>query len=61
MLRSIPQLKQLLVCRSGSVDEQLAAEGEGAEFVFEAEALELEGGANRQEDVIALGSQRSRG
>ena len=60
MLRSSPQLKELFVCCSGSVDEQLAAEGERAEFVFEAEAFELEGGANRQKDMVALGSQRSR-
>jgi len=61
MLRSSPQLKKLVVGGSGSVDEQLAAEGEGTEFVLEAEAFELEGGANRQEDMVALGSQRPGG
>jgi hypothetical protein len=34
MLRSSPQLKELFVCCSGSVDEQLAVEGERAEFVL---------------------------
>jgi hypothetical protein len=61
MLRSSLQLKKLVVGRAGSVDEQLAAEGEGAEFVLETEAFELEGGANRQEDMVALGSQCSGG
>ncbi len=61
MLRSSPHLKQLVVGRSGSVDEQFAAEGGGAEFVLEAEAFEFKGGANRQENMIALGSQCSRG
>jgi hypothetical protein len=61
MLRGSPQLSELVVCGSGRVDEQFAAEGEGVEFVFEAEAFELEGSANRQEDMVALGSQRSGG
>jgi len=42
----------------------LRQRGERAEFVFEAEAFQLEGSANvspRQEDVIALGPQRPRG
>jgi hypothetical protein len=61
MLRGSPHLKKLGVSRSGSIDEQLAAEGKGVEFVLEAEAFELEGGANRQEYMVDLGSQRSRG
>ena len=61
MLRGSPHLEELAVCGSGRIDEQLAAESERAEFVFEAEAFELEGGANRQKDMVALGSQRSRG
>jgi len=61
MLRGSPQLKKFVVGRSRGVDEQLAAEGERAEFVFEAEAFQLEGSANRQGDVIALGPQRPRG
>ena len=61
MLRSRPKLKQFVVGRSRRVDEQLAAEGERTEFVLEAEAFELEGGANRQEDMVALGSQRASG
>jgi len=40
-------LEELAVGGTGSVDEQLAAESERAEFVFEAEAFELECGANR--------------
>jgi len=39
----------------------LRQRAKGAEFVLEAEALKLEGSANRQKDMVALGSQRSRG
>jgi hypothetical protein len=47
MLRGSPELEELAVGGSGRVDEQLAAEGERAQFAFEAKAFELEGGANR--------------
>jgi len=61
MLCSSPQLKEFVVYRSGSVDEQPAAESEGAEIVLEAETFGLESGTNRQKDIVALGSKRSGG
>jgi hypothetical protein len=61
MLRSSPQLKQFVVGWPRRVDEQLAAQGEGAECILEAQAFKLENRANRQEDVVALRPQSSRG
>ena len=42
--------------RPRGVDEELSENSEGIEFGLEAQAFEFEGGANGQEDVIALGS-----
>jgi hypothetical protein len=36
-------------------ESEFSAEGEEAELVFDAQAFELESGANRHDDVLALG------
>jgi hypothetical protein len=40
------------------IDEELAARGKRAEFVFQAQALQLESCTNRHKHVIALGFGR---
>ena len=61
MLRSRPEQLKLGIGGARCVDEQLAAKREGGELVGDAQALKLECGVNRHEDVVALGSQRARG
>jgi hypothetical protein len=61
MLSSSSEQKKFIIDRSRRFDEQLAAESERTDLVLEAEAFELESGADRQENMVALGSQRSRG
>ena len=63
MLRSRPeQLKLGMAVRDARcVNEQLTTQRERTELVCDAQALKLECGVNRHEDVVALGSHGSRG
>jgi len=61
MLRSRSEQLKLGLGGARCVDESLSTEREGIELVHDAQGFKLERGVDGHEDVIALGSQRSRG
>ena len=59
-LRSRLKFLKLVKSATGGIDEKFEPQRKGVNFVFDAQAFELEDGINRHEDVIALRSQRLR-
>ena len=61
MLRSRSKQLKLGIGSARCVDEKLATKRKGIELVGNAQAFKLERGVNGHEDMVALGSQCSRG